>query len=64
MPLSVKVSKLPVLFSPLTRTDLGWIVDKDRGFVKPKPVREKNRSSSRNEDTLEKLISFVSYLEN
>ena len=64
MPLSVKVSKLPVLFSPLTRTDLGWIVDKDRGFVKPSPFREKNKSSSNNEDTLEKIISFVSYMEN
>ena len=64
MPLSVKVSKLPVLFSPLTRTDLGWIVDTDRGFVKPSPVRKKNQTSSNNEDTLEKIISSVSYVGN
>ena len=48
----------------LTVTHLGWTVDTDRGFVKPSPVREKNKTSSNNEDTLEKIISFVSYMEN
>ena len=56
--------QLPGHFSPLTLTHLGWTVDTDRGFVKPSPVREKQKSSSNNEDTLEKIISFVSYMEN
>ena len=60
--------QLPVarhlLSSPLTLTHLGWTVDTDRGFVKPSPVREKQKTSSNNEDTLEKIISFVSYMEN
>ena len=50
--------------SPLTVTHSGWTVDTDRGFVKPSPVRQKNKTSSNNEDTLEKIISFVSYMEN
>ena len=63
-PLPVKVLEFPVLFSPLTVTHLGWTVDTDRGFIKPSPVREKNKTNSHNEDTLEKIISFVSYMEN
>ena len=60
----MKVLEFSVNLSPLTATHLGWTVDTDRGFVKPSPVREKNKTNSNNEDTLEKIISFVSYMEN
>lgn len=66
----IKISQLSTMLGLDTEQAIdaaiseGWIVDKDRGFVKPSPFREKNKSSSNNEDTLEKIISFVSYMEN
>ena len=42
----------------------GWAVDTERGLVKPLPLRERNSVNSQSDDTLEKIISFVSYMEN
>ena len=42
----------------------GWGVDTEKGIVMPRRSREDRGHSTNTEDQLEKIINFVSYLEN
>ena len=42
----------------------GWLVDREKGVVMPRRSGEDRSVNSNTEDQLEKIINFVSYLEN
>ena len=67
---SIKVSQLSVMLGVGEEEAVavsereGWALDREAGVVRPVSTRQNRGQNANTEDQLEKIIHFVSYLEN
>ena len=67
---SIKIPQLSVMLG-VTEEEVvgvagreGWTVDTEKGVVLPQRSRDERSLATNTEDQLERIINFVSYLEN